>query len=499
MDKLLASFDRQIRAGQGQSVRKALLATDKKKIPRPQLALWAWLAWRVGAAEKGVEWLNNVVRPKARSPQTASAREKAEYAACLTRLGAVSEALEILESIPTKEVPQAALYQVFALVAQWNYAETVPHLEAYLKTRPAAYDSLIARVNLAAALIFLKEYERALGLLQTLEKETAADNHRLLWGNVLELRASVFIHMGKWKAALEECRRAQTQLKEHGGVFALLIEKWAAVARFGISSGGRKALPEVKAKAAAIGHWESVRDCERFEAIIRRDTDLFKKVYFGTPYEGFRRRLVSDFPIPVEIPSHYERELGEGSKRRVLDLGNLGGDLKAGRQNHRCLSILASDFYRPFRSAQLHALLFPGEFYNPHSSRHRTAEAMYRLKSWLKKEIPALVVSRGTHGYRLTAKSPVSLRMREEIVGVREPELEVLRRIFSETPFSISEAMDNLNMARRTASRQLQAWVGSGALSRLGAGQSTRYQFNDEVAERAAESETKKAAASRRG
>ncbi len=94
MDKLLASFDKQIRAGQGKTVRKILESTPKKKIPRAQLAQWAWLAWRVGAPDLGIAWLNGIVRPKARSPVAATPRERAEYAACLTRLGALGEALD---------------------------------------------------------------------------------------------------------------------------------------------------------------------------------------------------------------------------------------------------------------------------------------------------------------------------------------------------------------------------------------------------------------------
>lgn len=381
MDKLLASFDKQIRAGQGKTVRKILESTPKKKIPRAQLAQWAWLAWRVGAPDLGIAWLNGIVRPKARSPVAATPRERAEYAACLTRLGALGEALDLLKTVSPKDVPQAILYQVFALVAQWRYGETIPRLERFLDVAPSDYDRQIAGVNLAAALIFEKDYDRAISLLEKLEKETAAANHQLLWGNVQELRSSVFVHMGKWKLALKECEGARAKLEKHGGVFALLIEKWTAVAELGrapFAPASARALTQVKARAAALGHWESIRDCDRFESVILRDSDLLRKLYFGTPYDEFRARILSDFPARVDVTGDYERVLGEGTKGKgvSLDLGKWVGEMKPGRQNHRCLSILASDFYRPFRSAQLHALLFPGAFYNPHSSRHRTAEAM---------------------------------------------------------------------------------------------------------------------------
>lgn len=88
MDKQVAAFDQQIRAGQGQLVRRVLEGISKKNISRGGLAHWAWLAWRVGAPDLGVAWLNPIVRPKARRPVEASPREKGEYAACLTRLGA---------------------------------------------------------------------------------------------------------------------------------------------------------------------------------------------------------------------------------------------------------------------------------------------------------------------------------------------------------------------------------------------------------------------------
>ena len=39
-----------------------------------------------------------------------------------------------------------------------------------------------------------------------------------------------------------------------------------------------------------------------------------------------------------------------------------------GQNEHRLLSVLASDFYRPFRIATLHGILYPGESFHPDQS-----------------------------------------------------------------------------------------------------------------------------------
>lgn len=476
----ITSMDAQIRAGQGATVRAEIVRLVKDVPPRAALAELAWISWRVGVPDIGVKLLNPVVRPKSRSPLSATDREKAEYASCLVRIGAVDEALAILSSVSKKEFPRAALYEVFGLVAEWRYAETVPLLHQFLKTRPSDYDALVANVNLAAALVVLRRDAEALTLLDALERQTEKEKHLLLLGNVRELRAATHVRMHRWAEARKACEHAGERLRDHGGVFALILDKWVAVAEAGLSSTKQpgKLLEPIKARARALEHWETVRDCERFEFLLSGNPELFSKLYFGTPFPEFRQSLKLEMTVPFPIPASYEWKLGE-TATNVVDLTTTIAGAKVGQQNHRVLVALASDFYRPFRTAQLHSRLFPGEFYNPVSAPHRVAEAIHRTKAWLDERGLPISIAHSDAGYHLTAlDGGVRIRVALEVPTNEDRDWKAMQSAFDDRPFSISEAVARLGHPRRTTARLLQHWTESGQLTKSGAGRITRYTIN---------------------
>ena len=72
-----------------------------------------------------------------------------------------------------------------------------------------------------------------------------------------------------------------------------------------------KGLRQAREEGVTRRHWETVRDCNRFEACVRQDEALFQHVYFGTPYEGFRIGLLRDSagsrPSLPPFPGHPTR------------------------------------------------------------------------------------------------------------------------------------------------------------------------------------------------
>ena len=112
---------------------------------------------------------------------------------------------------------------------------------------------------------------------------------------------------------------------------------------------------------------------------------------------------------------------------------------------HRLLGALASDFYRPFRLASLHALLYPDQYFNPVSSPARFHQATRQLRAWLKASGLSLRLEETDGLYRLRGKGalvvgPAPCGMRNDTAMSR------LQREFGGGPFAIADAMKRLDL-----------------------------------------------------
>ncbi|MCM2279535.1 MAG: hypothetical protein NDJ89_15775 [Oligoflexia bacterium] len=494
---------------------------------RPFLAELAALCRRSGIPATAVRLLNPIVRPKPRVLTHPTGAEKAEYAAALAQLGADREARALLDGLDPRETPQALLYGAFARFPRWDYAASIPLLEAYL-AQPAIgpYQRRIGEVNLLAALAAVDEpgeegLRRAEALAERLLRETREEGNLLLQGNTLGLLAQLRIAQGNFGAAREALDAAERNLREAGTLDALYIRKWKAIAALGEGSLRAPALEELKAvsaEAASRANWETVRDCDYHRAVAVGDWEALIRLYFGTPYSGYRARIArACAALRAPLPESYVwmplARPGKKAGRIVIDtltgevqLGKFpaGAALKTGQVPHRLLAALAKDFYKPQTLPALHAELFPDRYFNPVSSRDVVHQAMKRLRAWLVEVSAPVAVVESRGSFSLEFHGPVGIRVhralgdgarREDHLQSRDQEQSaaasasarlsaVLERFknglgpASGQAFSRAEAARVLGISERSANLLLAEALALGLVRREGRGPSTRYRFD---------------------
>lgn len=475
--------------GKVAEARRALRLWAQKKIARPHVLKTANLCRRTGLAPLALRLLNPIVRPKGKSGEKPNDGEKAEYAALLTFIGASEEAVVLLHSIPAQSIPQVLLYEAFALFSQWDYEAAIPVLKRYLDfSSLTPYQRLVGELNLLAALVDERHDEEADTRLTQFLRATEKD-FSLLHLNALELSAQLALFREQWKQADHFLERARVRLTAPDSTEAFLLQKWTTVGHFLRSEGTGpeySAMLRLRAEAEKKANWETIRDCDRFLAVRRRDPKLLARVYYGSPYPRFRARLLADFGAGAEIPAEFLWTISKGKEAPgIFDLrdGNWvpkNKSLKVGQSLHRLMVALASDFYRPLKVAVAHHRLHPQETYHPLSSPPRVYEAIRHLRHWLKRQRVPLEIREFDGFYRLLSDVPVGILIRGETGMGSAPAafLARFRQHWADRPFSVSEVSGYLKVSKRTALRLLEKMVKEEqTLERSGSGPATRYKL----------------------
>lgn len=480
MEEIVRKIEELIRTARVREARRELARFRTEKVPREFVLPIAKFCRTTNLPELGIRLLNPYVRPSVKSVVTAKDSEKAVYAACLIRIGAVPEARSILKGLNSEVYPECMLYEAFALISQWNYKESVPLLKRYVKhTKVDAYQKLVGEVNLAAAYVHEQINEEAIPLLAKLREETKTLEYFQLLGNALELSAQQAIFSKDWKAAEKFLFEAGTTLKKSGGLDSFFVEKWEAIKQSIRSPKQIQKLGKIRQEAKRLKHWETIRDCDRFGCKATKKEELFQKVYFGTPFPEFRTQLTQEFKFP--LPKTYVWYPFGQKNGPVLDLTNFktAKNSKAGMLLHRLLILLCSDFYRPIRLATIHSSLYEGEHFNPRSSPVRVHQAIKRLRLWLKKNRFPLEIVEDRSSYALKATAPVGVKIALHLTPPKRQDFQLsqLKDQWGVKPFSAPEAAEHLKVSLRSVNRLLKLGETEGKLTRHGKASATRYRF----------------------
>lgn len=489
-EELAKKLDEEIRQGRGRLVRKELTRLQKAKVPREATLAIGRLARRANLPDYALRLLSPVVRASRKSPVVATDEEKTEYAANLIKIGATDEALDLVKGVRAEKCPEALLIHSFGLFTQWNYETAIPLLSRYLSSAALTdYQQLVGKVNLAAALVYERHHDAASCVLDEVLAITEKQGLRLLQGNALELAAQNAIFQRHWSRTETYLDRSQDLVQESEGPEEFFIRKWRAVLALSREQGSRASLKELEAvreEARRERKWESVRDCDRYAAIVTQETPRLFHLYFGTRHAAFRERVLKDFGIAVDLPRVYSWVVGPRGKSRLkIDLltGTISREqatLKSGQVLHRLLVALASDFYQPIRIASIHASLYPNQYYNPYSSPLRVHQAIRRLRRWLEKARIPLEVEEIGGQYRISSsvslavEVPLSLRMEEP----SDLKLEQIRDRWPNDSFSSVEVGKMFRHSQRSVTRLLRRAVEGGDLVRVGGGCASRYRFS---------------------
>lgn len=409
--KLMEACEEAIRAGQAERVGEFFADVNLAKIPKTFRLPLANLCRRAYQLDLGIRILAPVVlSPTADDPPTPA--EMAEYAVLLQRSGAITEALQLLESVPSDHAPQVALYKAFCHIARWDYAKALPEITTYLAADLEPYARKVGLVNLGACHLYLGDYDRSEALLTDAIRSWATEERRLR-GNCFELRSQIHLVKKNLKAAEADLNEAAALLPTEQTVDQLFVLKGSAHLR-ALKEKSVEPIRIFKEEAERRRHWESVRDADFIRLRVRFEENLFHRLYFGTPFDGYRERLAAEFGRrPTE--SKYLHG-NENAPRFDLRTGtwNASTRLKPGRSDLRLLQILLKDLYRPYRLSGLFAELFPGEHYNADTSRDRVHKVIARARAnWARAGLPIAV--KDTNGdYRIALDGDIAFLIGEE-------------------------------------------------------------------------------------
>jgi hypothetical protein len=479
-------FDREIREGRSSLVRRRIeqLLRDGdgvRDLSREDRLEIARLCRRSGIPGAGIRLLHSCVRPSPRDPVRPTAQEQAEYAACLSQIGADEEAMDLLDQLDPAQVPEALLFGAFARFARWDYRSSISILKRYVvHPRLSDYARAVGELNLASALVAEGLHSEAVPVLEKLAHESRSSGNKLIFGNAALVAAEMQIEQGFWKDAEEKLSSARDVSVQVASVDALYVEKWSAILALkknGPSPESLQALRTVRERARARENWETIRDCDYHEALATENAAMLRQVYFGTPFVEYRKKIKATCPSTISLEGEDYWELGRnpGSREvREIDLSSL----KPGMLLSRLARCLSSDFYRPFRLATIHAEIFPKRYFHPLHSPTVIHQLMRRLRAhFTKKRIPLRIrESRGS--YSLISHQAVKLRIQSE--NSRFSELPVFERFvdhWGEGPFGRIDLQNLLKVSERSAAYLLKSAFSKGWVLKLGAGPQTRYRL----------------------
>jgi tetratricopeptide (TPR) repeat protein len=479
-------LEAELRAGRLDIVKSTLEKIEKKKHPRPMVVKIANLARRAGYQRYALRLLRPIVRPEKPVVPAASSEEKLEYGASLLRLGLINECYEVLSNLDENEFPEVLLYKSFCLFETWDHDQAIPLLEKYV-TLINGYQLLVGKSNLALAYVVEEQFQKGKQIIEDILESADPNSHKMLIGFTYQLYAELCIDQKKSEEALGYIKKAKDLQKDSNYRYSLHIDQLYAVTKLlkkETSQDGRRDLQKVRDLAAQKKSWEVLRDCDLFEAALNGDHEMAQKLFFGTPYENYRKRILRMFRQELIVPQTYTYcPLGKpSSPDDIFDIEkglNLKSKkkLKTGQLLHKLITILASDFYRPFKLQTLFNLLFPGEYYDPAFSPAKIYDVIRRLEAWFSSnDIPMKIVS-DRQEYFLKLEKPYGIKIHTAL-AIQNPIdafLKQLRDGFPDEWFSTTDVMSLTRYSRSKAKRYLKECIDRGCLGVMGTGKFTRY------------------------
>ncbi len=459
-------------------------------IPRTKKLSFASWARVSGFPFLAIRLLRPLVRPADGDLETASIAENAVYAAALIKIGALYEAIDILEGLSPKEHPEVLLYRAHASIANWDYEAVIPLLNQYLgKSLLSPRERVIGQLNLLASFIHERDFHQALPLIEQLEKTTSEHKMDRFLGNALELSAQYFIRTEQWAEA-EKTLASALKVMPENSLDELFVRKWQAILKLNVSTRAgtpiSAPLKAIREEAMLRRHWETVRDCDYHLAICLVDKELAIRLCFGTPSEPFCRRLFREFPAPIDLPETFDWSLGpQGKDAKLFDFTQtielqtrLG--LRTSPAGWKIMGVLVSDFYRPTTLPHLFAELHREEYFNPTASKKRIHQSIHTLRDHLKENQSEIFIEQNQGQYRLAARTNTTLRLARRRSEETAGKIISNKLLFTlgDTLFSIHDAAKVLNLTPRHTARLIANAISEGFILRFGAGSATRYHIN---------------------
>ncbi len=491
-DDEIVKLDQLIRKGQSASALKRIAEIRKRhKVPRQHLAKLANLCRRCGRPEQALLLLHSYVRPKEGMTFEPTPTELAEYACALIKVGAVHEGITLLKNCHKND---ALLYQAFGHIQCWENPQAMSLLIQYIASPETTdYQRLVGQVNLASTFIKMGQFTNAYDLLGEVREIVLSKNLDLLLANIFQLSAEVAIDLGNYEEAETFIQKSRDKTRAISSAERLMINRWYHVLHLSQNKNSSEHLLGLKGtliEAQQLGLFELARSCEYYVGKLTQDKNLFLKLYCGTPALGFRSMIKKDYDFQALIPETYQWQINDKiPSLKIFDMkvsrettGPV--ELKPGQIQYRMLLALTHDFYAPQSVATCHELIFPGEYYNPHTSPMKVFEALKRLRQWLKQENIPLEIDRSENFINLNPqKSSYAFNVSVERADLGSSEI-YFNRVgaqLAHTAFNSFELSQLISLSKRTCVNILNDWIQLGLVQKIGSKASTKYTLINNV------------------
>lgn len=464
-DRLALECENWIRGGQALKSAHALKKLNFAKVPRAKLATLCALARRSNAVAIGLKNLRPFVRPSSIHAKKANSAELIEYAMELNRVGAFSEADLILQDSRLSTEPKALLARAFACMLQWNYDEALSYLDAYLGFEDLTnYERLTAQVNRLACLKFLSD-PRFTRLYEELRKTLEQEGHHLLLANTLETFSQHLIDNQAWSEAESVLKAAEKLLLEEHGRPLLFVRKWQRILS-ALRKNSITDLESFRAEAAELHDWETMRDLDFHQTRLDPECLWANKVYYGTPYPSFRRKLekIRDYPAAEWYGS------GDVSLDPWFPKNN-EGDLA-----HRTMILFLRDLYRPIGPGEIFANIHQDEYFDIASLSVRVRQIISRCRTWVEENSFPLRLQSIDQQYRMQLMPHGKIVLRSQTLRLDKIHFFFERhRGLPTANLSIEEWASVMGVKATAAGRFLRAAAEAGAVSKVSTGRTVIY------------------------
>ncbi len=472
-----------IREGKIAHARQILKGVKRTDLRKSEFVIIANFCFRTGLYNLGLRTLKDIVRPtNSLSNDVARDEEKLEYASLLNEIGARKEALILLDEVDESHQPRVHLIRAFIFFSYWRYEDSIPSLEAYIDSEEDDYRRAVGRLNLCSALIFVSQYQRAASELSDLLQFCTTNKFNNLKTHILRMRSMIFIDQSKYEEArmsLDHCQDL-IQGTTRGGSF--LVRKWYKLINAYEASGKERNLlfDELIDESYRLGFWESYRDMSFRKAISVEKEDLFRKVYFGTPYSSYRQVMTKKMNPAWSLPESLL--FGSPDGKWLFDTNtNIFRNSKPVLDDDgivlKLIKLLNKDQFRPMSLGNIFNELYSGDFYDPNSSPNRVRQSLFRLRESLRAGGVPIEVIQESFRYSLNFLEDISIRahINESVLNKNELLFKELYVQFGSKTFFRKQIREGLFENRMAFSRWAQWAMGEGLLKKMGQKKASRY------------------------
>lgn len=476
----LAEWESKIRSGLGSEVARDVKLIDPSEVASRFLPQLANLARRCGEYRTAFSLLN---------AEFLEAREKplenealiAEYAATLTEVGATAFSERLLGLFETPRYEMTPFYRALLWMKKWEYEKVPAEIELFKTLSQDEYRLRIADVNLLSALITLKDWKDASALIADLRQSTSLP--AMFIGVLDEQEGELLYLTGRKDEGRALFQRSLDHLRKSGSSSAIYSEKWLVIADL-LEKPWSDVEPhwtDFFEQARAKGYWEVLRELNRLYATHFQKHDLLAKVYFGTPLEGYRARVMNESGF--EPPESFFYPAVTDAKcvfdTHSLELTLNGERVKLSKNNRMILRALTRDLFRPIAVGSLFEAIYPDDYFHPDFAKKRVYQNIARFREFADELKLPLEIESSPLGFYLAPGPGFAIRYSNEASETTAlPDMLALaRHHFGGNEFTASDLADLTGVSKRTINRALAGELTSGPLIAIGAGRNRKYRI----------------------